>query len=422
MSERDELVFSLPVSVLRSLDRPRRGILRISATDEPDLVHLPRTTDHRPADGWRHTTVYPADTPVRFGAWTVIHTTFVLDNCPSHRQVTEQLTRAALRLVAAGGDFETMIACTALSLHPNRSTRPAWLAALGLRALTEAWHVALADTVVTATEDDGNTLTVCLIAKALPTTAHADHRTLRLLAAPPKADGTAPLASLAALLRTASRAVREGRASAPIAWIDRAVSEGLSGLVNAEADVSLRSAPDAALCQCGLLIRADETVTEGIALACLPTPTETSAPCDDVAPRICSALHVAHPTVLLPVPPDVDKPMALIEPLRRMGASVCLLPCTPTHDDLTALADAIATCDLLILNGAPETLETMLAHRRVDYALASRLPHHATLVLVGRAAELTLPERYQPIESCRLHRLPSGISLDLLSKLVKYYQ
>jgi hypothetical protein len=220
--------------------------------------------------------------------------------------------------------------------------------------------------------------------------------------------------------------MREGHASAPVAWIDRAVAD-------VDADDRLSSAPDAAIPQTGLLLRTDATVTQGVRLGELaaPAPTDepaataTDTPCRArivPTPLHCSAVHVAHPTVLMPVPIGLDTPTALIEPLQRIGANVHVLPCRLTHESCTELADAILACDVLLLNGDPEVLTAMLSHPRTAHAMAQKIPDHATLVLLHRAASLDLTDTYLPRESCRLHRLPDGIALDDLIKLVKYYQ
>ncbi len=425
LSEADAVLLSLPLRLLRSLDRPRTGILRVPAKDTPPLPPLmSHATDLRPADGWQRAVAAPADTPVPFGDWTALHTTVALGKNVSHRNVSELLCRTALRLVAAGGDLDTMFVCAALSQHPDRSPRPAWLAALGLRAWSEAWRIPLADAIVTGNDGEQDTLTLCLVAKTLPRVANADHRELRLLAAPREEDGSISLSALDTLLRTASRAMREKRASAPVAWIDRAVIEGLP---EGEQDEGLTDAPDAAIPQLGLLLRTDGLLAQGVRLgrvsAPASEPTEDAPPSPTVkTPPSYSAVHVAHPTVLLPVFADVDTPSALIEPLRRMGASARVLPCHLTHEDLTALADAIAACDILILNGAPEALSEMLTHRRVAHTLSARLPDHLTLALLHDAASLALPSEWCAVEASRMRRLPDGVTLEQLSDMVKYYQ
>ena len=427
LSERDTVLLSLPLRFLHTFDRPRAVKLHCRAKDEPQVpLTVSLATEHSMADGWRRVTAYAPDEPVRFGEWSVLHTTVVLDSALTHRHVTELIAHTALRLVASGADAETLLACAALSLHPDHSPRPAWSAALGLRALTEAWHLPLADAIVTANDGEQDTLTVCLVAKTLSCAVKTDHGELRLMSCPRTEDDSLPLSTLATVLRTASRAMREGHASAPVAWIDRAVAD-------VDVDDDLTNAADAALPQTGLVLRADATVREGVRLGEIPVPTPTNDIAKAVTdaqeegltvptPPCYSTVHVAHPTVLIPVPVGMDTPTALIEPLKRAGANVHVLSCRLTHKDCTALADAIAACDVLLLNGDADVLSAMLAHGRVAHAMETRLPDHATLALLGRAAPLDLTDACLPRASCRLYRLPDGITLEELINLVKYYQ
>ncbi|MBO5898850.1 MAG: hypothetical protein J6R04_07555, partial [Clostridia bacterium] len=404
LAENDKVLLSLPMRFLHTFDRPRAVKLHCRTKDEqqaPQAVSV--TTEHSMCDGWQRVTAYAPDEPVRFGEWTVLHTTIVLDSTLTHRHVTEQMLHAALRLVTAGADAETLFACAALSLHPDHSPRPAWSAALGLRALTEAWKMPLADAIVTASDGECDTLTVCLAAKTLTCAVKDDHSELRLMSTPRAEDGSLPLSTLATVLRTASCAMREGHASAPVAWIDRAVAD-------VDTDGRLASVPDAAIPQTGLVLRTDATVTQGVRLGEIPvtapadasSSTDEDTPCKGLTvptPLHYSSVHVAHPTVLMPVPVGLDTPTALIEPLRRIGANVHVLPCRLTHKDCTDLADAIAACDVLLLNGDDEVLSAMLAHQRVAHAMAQKFPDHATLVLLHRATSLDPTDAYLPRES-----------------------
>lgn len=432
LSERNTVHLSLPFSFLHTFDRPRSVALRPRRASEvctPKMIA--HTTDHRPADGWQRTTTHPADAPVTFGAWTVLHTTFLLDGTLTHQHVTEALAQAALRLVATGADFDTLVFCSALSLHPDHSPCPAWLAALGLRTLTEAWRIPLADAIVMTDDQRQDTLTVCLIAKTLRPCPSTDHCELRLLATPRAEDDSLPLPMLEALLRTASRAMREGHAMPVSAWLDRTVAEGLSDIADGEVDATVATASDANVAQLGLLLRSDGALTQGVPVGRIPSPpSESPSPTDTphsdrltvTAPPHYSAVHRPSPIVLMPLCKGVDYPTALTERIAQLGARAHVLSVSPTHEDCTALADAIAACDILLWNGDPDLLITLAEHRRVLHALQARLPHHATLVLLLRAAKLTLPDSCLPTESVRLRRLPDGIAPEELQEMVKYYQ
>ena len=431
MSEGNTVYMALPLQFLHTFDRPRSIELHAHADGKPHTIStVSHTTDYRPADGWRRIVTHPSDTPVSFGAWTVLHTTIALDEALTHRDVTELLCRTVLRLVVAGADFASMFACAALSLHPDRSLTPAWSASLALRALAEAWHMPLANAIVTTAADQApGTLTVCFVAPTFAYSASDGHRELRLFATPREEDGSIPLPTLGTLLRATGRAIKEGHASSPVAWIDRAVA---AGLPVGTADEHATAAPDAALPQCGLLLHTDGQTPYGIRLGDIPVPADephenqASRPTQQAltvpTPLTYSAQHRPHPTVLMPVLTEMDRPTALLEHVSRLGGRAHVLSVGLTHEDCTALADAIEACDIVIFNGDAEQWNAMLHHRRIAHALATHLPDRLTLVLAKHAASLTFPEEWCPDEACRLRRLPDGITLGELSELVKYYQ
>lgn len=107
------------------------------------------------------------------------------------------------------------------------------------------------------------------------------------------------------------------------------------------------------------------TITHDAAAA-----SDTDAASDDLPlPAECSLVHRATPRVLIAYTSDTEGPYPIADLLSREGAAVRTLLILPAEKSATALADAILSSDLLILDGTSDRWQPLLSHRRVRYAI-----------------------------------------------------
>jgi hypothetical protein len=140
-------------------------------------------------------------------------------------------------------------------------------------------------------------------------------------------------------------------------------------------------------------------------------------------PERYSLVHRARPTVVVPLLSTVDVPHTLLAYLHSLGVNIQTLPLALTHQGCTALADAMAQADIVLLCGDEQTWSAVLDHRRVRYALEQLLCTRdgSLFALRGAASSVTCLERLcDDAERLVLDR--DGISRAQLKSAVEYYQ
>ncbi len=432
LAERDVLRASVSVTLLRSLMRTRIVSLELCAPQETAVHAESSRSLVSAANGWERVTAHPAGEPVALGDYTVMHTSLALQDALSPHDVTRAVMQCALELTAAGGDFDTMCTALSLSVGTQGSHCALWSAVLGAHHMLSEWRIPSLAPIIRSTDKPYGELTVCLFARTVkPPKTNASTAQLRIFALETDECGLPRPHMLAAMLSLTSRTLADGRIAGLRPLWGKGLRDALTTVKDLTLDDAVQQSPtllDQAVF--GLFVRADETVTQGTRLGSLAPAEQQDTPRPRThaliqAPKRYSLIHRARPTVLLPILPTVDRPDTLIAYLGSLNAEIRPLPISLTHEDCTALADAIADADILVLNGDAASLGTMLEHRRVAYAIARHLTDRdGTLLAVHGAAE-AIARQHALTAACsdgnRLILCPDGLTRDMLASAVAYY-
>lgn len=428
LAERDSILAKLPLSLLHRLEQQSVVSLQlVSHNTATNTTPIALPSRVYMANGWERILGHAAGEPVTLGAHTVMHTTIPLHDALTPRDITRAVMQCALELTAAGGDFDTLCAAMALSVGPDCSPASAWSCVLGVHGVVREWELATHAPIVRSCERGTGELTICLFARTITPQATAAVAQLRLFAVPTVEGGLPDAKTWRAMLSQTSRALAAGQLAGLRPLWNRPLNEALTGVKDLTLDEPWSQRADVLQQNVfGLFVRAEEIVKQGVLLGTLACADQaTDEPCDACAiqvPERYSLVHRARPTVVVPLLSTVDVPHTLLAYLHSLGVSIQTLPLVLTHQGCTALADAMAQADIVLLCGDEQTWSAVLDHRRVRHALEQLLStRDGTLfALRGAASVACLEGLCDDAERLVLSR--DGISRAQLKSAVEYYQ
>lgn len=428
LAERDVLRATVPLSLLRRLAQQSVISLQLSTHGTHGVEPTPLSACVSRPNAWEAVERHAPGEPVTMGGYTFMSTTLALRDALTPHDVTRAVIQCALELTAAGGDFDTLCAATALTVGPDCSPAAAWSAVLGVHGVLSEYKLASPAPVVRSASSGTGELTICLFARTITPGSTATPAQLRLFAVPTGESGLPDAKAWRAMLSLTSRALAAGQLAGLRPLWNRPLNEALTGVKDLTLDEPWSQRADV-LGQnvFGLFVRAEESVKQGVLLGTLACADQaTDEPCDTCAihvPERYSLVHHAHPTVVVPLLSTVDVPHTLLAYLHSLNVSIQTLPLALTHQGCTALADAMAQADIVLLCGDEQTWSAVLDHRRVRHALEQLLcTRDGTLfALRGAASSVTCLERLCD-DAERLVLSRDGISRAQLKSAVEYYQ
>lgn len=432
LAEHDAPRASVPITLLHSLRRTRAVSIKLCSSVHACVPPESKQTRLTQANSWEQVIHSPADEPVTLGGHTVMHVSLPLYDALSTQDVQQAFMQCALHLTAAGGDFNTLCAAVALSVGAQDSPGALWSAVLGVHCMLSDWNIPSLAPIVKRDGETAGCLTICLFARTITPSGAAAPAQLRLFAVKTDHESAPCSTELRTMLSLTSRALASGQ----IAGLRPLWKRGLGQALATVKDLTLTDAMQQAAAlfdqpMFGLFVRANDNVNHGTLLGSLASvePQSATEPCDTAlipTPARYSLVHRARPTVLLPILPTVDQPHTLIAYLRTLDVDVQVLPLLLTHEGCTALADAMLTADIVLLNGDTASWSAILAHRRIDYALKRHLgEREGTLfALHGAAKAIAQADELATLctDSDRLQLYPDGLSRDMIAAAVAYYR
>lgn len=443
LAEHDAVKLTIPMQVISSLCRPRALSLQLNPNPHPTVPTCDQASRQVAANGWEAAIDCPIGDPVVLGNTVIVHTTLPFTDDLSPADIQSAIMQAALRLISAGGDLETIEATAALSISPTDSPCAHWSSALGWHRTIRALKLsAQAPVIVSAPSQRQGRFNVCLSARVRQIPENADHAPtcLRLFAVATDATGLPNATEFRAMLSFTSRALADGHIAGLRPLWARPLGEALATVKDLTLLPAFHNATESNTPVFGLLVRSNEELTHGVAVGSLaPEPiadqTDHAEQASDstgvLTPPRYSPIHRPTPVILLPLLPSVDEPRGLIAYLRRQEADVRTLPMELSHESCTALADAVFEADVLILNGTTDEIGTLLRHRRVRYALEQHMHAYASLIAIRGAAVAI--EQYRQTENTateantadldlRLSLLPDGLERAHIERILNYYR
>ena len=427
LAERDALRATVSLSLLHSLEEQRITSLQLSTHGSHGVEPTPLPSRLSRANTWEYVEQYTPGEPIKLGSYTVMHTALALHDALTPHDVTRAIMQCALELTAAGGDFDTLCAATALSVGPDCSPLAAWSAVLGAHGILNDWTIPSCAPIIRSTASGAGELTICLFAHTITPQATAAPTQLRLFAVTTGENGLPDAKAWRSMLSLTSRALANGQLAGLRPLWNRPLNEALTSVKDLTPDEPWTCREDV-LQQAvfGLFVRAEATVKQGVLLGTMACADQATDEPNDTAriktPARYSLVHRDRPTVLVPFVPAHSVPRTLLTYLRSLGADVRAIPLALTHESCTAFADALFGADIVLLCGDEQTWNTVLEHRRVRYALEQLLnARDGTLVaLHGAARASALASLCEDAE--RLILCPDGVRRTQLEGAVAYYR